>query len=526
MVALVAACIIAGWAARADAQPPLRQVLDLNRQGMEQYMNLDLEAAQATLNQALQVAQRGNVTGGPLARTYLNLGVVSVGGFGDNGGGMNFFIQAIQADGTIQLDPLTSTPEIQTVFTLARSRAGSSAPPTPQPRDPPPGPTPGGSLQHHAVPEQLAQTAVPIYIEVPGSPQHVYGFYRAHGMTEYRRVEMHPVADGYGYEVPCTDVFQPSVEYYIVAFADDGSPIGFAGSQSDPFHVNIVGSRTQPAPSLPGMAAPETCGDSECPPGMDGCAGGSSGGAGMGSTCRTEGDCSSGLACEDNFCVVAGGGNRRDDSDDSDGGGGGDLPIFYLQVGGSLGLGLASAGMQADRFDDGTGNAALVQGGTGDCGLDPSFYCVRVATGGLVAHGGIRIQAHIFFLDFLGAGIWARFAPSSGQGDHASYHFGARLNLAVADIALGDDPAWGPGLQVVVFAGGGFGQIQIQPPGNPTIEGDSPYIISGLGNISLGSTINLRIVRNFGFFFQADLMFQLPTFLFNIDLSLGASVSF
>ncbi len=520
--ALLLGCLIVGWSAGASAQDPLRQVLDLNRQGMAQYMNLDLEAAQRSLNQALQAAQRGNINGAPLARTYLNLGVIAIGGFGDNGSGMDFFIRALQTDATLQLDPLTSTPEIQTVFTLARQRAGDTPPPPdPGPSNPPPprpeSPAPAGNLQHFAVPEQLAQTAVPIYIEVPGAAAHVYTFYRAHGMTEFRRVEMRPVADGYGYEIPCSDVFQPSLEYYIVAFADDGSPLGFAGSQQEPFSVAIVSSRSRPAPALPGMPPSETCGESECPPGMDGCAA-SEGGGGMGSTCRSADECASGLNCEDNFCVV--GDSGRDDGSANHGR---SRPMFYLQVGATLGLGLASPGMQADRFGE---SRALVPPSDPECGVAEGFYCVRVAQGGLVPHGGLRIQANIYPWDFLGFGVWARFAPDAGQGDHAFYNFGARVNLVVADVALGPDPVDGPGLQLIVFAGGGFGQIQIQPPDNLPVDGDAPYIISGLGNISLGGAATVRLMRNFGVFFQTDLMFQMPTFMFNIDLTLGASVSF
>ena len=116
---ICAASIVMASANGASAQGAMQQVLDLNRQAMDQYMNLELEQAQSLLERALSVAQRGNVSGAPLARTYLNLGVVAIGGFADNGRGLNYFVQALEADGGIQLDPLTSTPEIQTVFQLA-----------------------------------------------------------------------------------------------------------------------------------------------------------------------------------------------------------------------------------------------------------------------------------------------------------------------------------------------------------------------------------------------------------------------
>jgi hypothetical protein len=540
LAAIALAASVAASAAPAAAQSPLQRVLDLNRQGMDAYMNLELEQAQSLLQQALQTAQSGGVTGAPLARTYLNLGVVAVGGFGDNGRGMNFFVQALQADSSIQLDPLTSTPEIQTVFQLARQRAGTGG-----------GggggggaggggggggavgggggsgggggggQAVGGNLPHQPVPEQLAQTAVPIYVEVPGDPAHVYVFYKATGMRDFRRVEMQPIADGYGYEVPCSDVFQPELQYYIVAFAGDGSPMGFAGSQNDPVTVPIVSSRSQPAPALPGRAPPETCTDAECPPGMEGC---SSGGGGMGSTCRTDGDCGSGLVCEDDLCVTGDG----DGNDGSDGDGGDDgAPRFFLHVGGGLGAAWVDGNMVADdvrpgetRFDGTMRPAAehdpssWVEAGMGDCTQDNR--CVRVAQPGFVPHPQIRVAAGYYLLPFLGAAVWARFSPIAGRGTMSFLTLGGRLELQVT-------PPVENGFHASVFAGGGGGQVQVQPPGNGE---NAPYVVSGLGNISLGGYAGYRIMKNFGIVGQVDLMFMVPSFLFNLDLTVNAAVTF
>lgn len=251
----------------------------------------------------------------------------------------------------------------------------------------------------------------------------------------------------------------------------------------------------------------------------------------MGSTCRNSGECSSGLTCEDNFCVVgerSSGGGGGGSSSPSDGGD--HPPMFAIQVGGTLGLGLATSGQQADRFGN---SAALVPSGVEDCAVPDGYYCVRVATSGLVAQGGVRVQAQLYFLDFLGVGVWARFAPA-GEGDFAFFHLGARVNLVVVDTPLGAGGYDGMALHVDAFVGGGFGQIQVQPPDNLQVPGeagtpeslDSPWVVSGLGNISLGAAGTLRFTRNIGLFLQADFMFQIPTFLFNIDLTLGAAVSF
>ena len=528
---------IALAASPASAQRPLQQVLDLNRQAMEAYMNLELEQAQSTLDQALDTAQRGNVTGAALARTYLNLGVVAVGGFGDNGRGLNFFIQAIQSDNSIQLDPLTSTPEISTVFALAQQRAGSGGGNNTPPPDngnggnnaPPPDTSNAGNLPHMAVPEQLAQTAVPIYIEVPGNPANVYVFYRGHGMREFNRQEMQTVADGYGYEIPCSDVFQPSVEYYIVAFGSDGSPIGFAGTQNEPIAVQIVTSRTQPAPALPGRAPPETCGETECPPGMSGCASG--GGAGMGASCISNSDCGSGLVCDDDLCVTGSGGGTGDIVSDDNG-----MPRFFLHVGGFVAMTHVEAGMQADtcppsvtRGLDPAVDAqcgppgpeeAYVVANSGDpnnlCPLQDGQFCVRVTQPGAVVNGGLRIAAGGYFLPFLGAAVFARFQPNAGYGDLSFFLIGARLQAQLTTPSE-------TGLNAHVFVGTSVGQIQAQPPRN----GDNaPWIISGLNGLSFGGIFGYRFHKHFGIYAQVDFMLQFPTFLFNGDISAGIETGF
>lgn len=531
-IAAVASLAFAGLTfpgAAARAQRPLQRVLDLNRQAMDAYMNLELEQAQQLLQQALQAAQQGGVSGAPLARTYLNLGAVAVGGFADNGRGLNYFVQALRADPQVELDPLTSTPEIQTVFRLAQQRLGPGGEGGSSP-DGGSGQTGGssgggggssgaihGNIPHQPVPEQLAQTALPVYVEVSGEPGNVFLFYKAHGMREFQRVEMRRIADGYGVEIPCNDVFQPALEYYIVAFAPDGTPMGFAGSQDQPVRVNIVSSRTHPAPSLPGRAPPETCTDVECPPGMEGCAGSGGGGAGqMGGTCRDDTDCGPGLMCEDDLCVSG----ERSGGDD----GGNDAPGFFIHVGGALGAGWADTGMQADRYPASLDNPGpgYVRSGEGACQLhldrppEERGFCVQVATPGFVPHPVIRVAAGYYFLPFLGAAAWARFSPLSGDGAASFVTAGARLEVQLT-------PPVESGFHASLFAGGGGGQVQIQPPGNGD---DAPYIMSGFGNVTIGGYLGYRIVRNFGFVAELDAMFMVPTFLFDLDVTVNAAVTF
>ncbi|AKF05290.1 hypothetical protein DB32_002439 [Sandaracinus amylolyticus] len=567
--------------APAHAQRALQQVLDLNRQAMEAYNNLEIEQANTLLNQALQAAQRGRVTGAPLARTYMNLGVVAIGGLGDNGAGLNYFTQALQADPNVQLDPLTSTPDIQTTFALARQRAGAGGGGGGgQVEVPPPDPSGGeggggggggapGNLTHAPVPEQLAQTAVPVYIEVPGRPAHVYLYYRAHGMREFQRVDMQRVAGGYGYEIPCTDVFEPEIAYYVVAFGTDGSPVGFAGAQATPITVPIVASRSQPAPALPGRAPPTQCQESECPPGMAGC---DSGGRALGDSCTSDSQCTSGN-CEDDLCAPSDGGGGG-----GGGGGGSGAPRFFARIGGGLGMSYVQQGMRADRVPCAPGDADCIEfargpvqeienwpsygdanysydagfwGGNGYVPVSGSFEsstpdsrpdvaagtggtetvcggsrddqgfgneaCLFVRDPGLVANLQLRLEVGYYFLDWLGVSAFARFQPISGLGTLSFMLVGARVHFRVFDEGQDSGPS------VSVHLGGSAGQIQVAVPNNGP---SAPYGQSGLGGFHVGTNIGYRFTRNVGIFVNPDFMFQVPEFLFNIDLTLGLEVGF
>ncbi|MCS6797472.1 MAG: hypothetical protein NZ898_02890 [Myxococcota bacterium] len=542
----VASGLWGGGERSAQAQRPLQQVLDLNRQAMEDYTNLEIEAAQQKLLRALQIAERSGVTGAPLARTLVNLGVVAIGGLGDNAAGLQYFIRAIQADRNVQLDPLTSTPDIQTMFNLARQRAGTagggqgmgpgpgpgpgpSRGPEPGP-EPPPAPRGPGTIPHVPIPEQLRQTAVPVFVEVPAEAPvgAMYLYYRSTGMREFRRVEMRRMRGGYGYEIPCSDVFEPSVAYYIVAFGRDGSPLGFAGTAEAPLEVPIVAERTHPPPALPGSAPPEPCGESECPPGMPGCRAGdgrSGGGAGLGDTCRRDSDCRAGLVCRDEFCVSA------EDEEEEDGEAG-DAPRFFVHLGGTIGAAYVGPGMPADGPppEDATEEEriAYVPGGQDDCNLpeattDPDGtiiegdYCVRIETPGFTPTYALRAVVGYYFTERIAVGGGIRFQFSSGQGTMA----GLQLQLRGQYLLT---PPRAEGFSAALMLGTSYGQIQPQPP-----QADAPYVPfvrSGLNGVQAGAVLVHRVARNFGFHLTPEIHILFPTFLFDIDLSAGLEIAF
>ena len=384
--ALLAALMVCASAVRAEAQGnPAQTIENLNRDAMEAYNALDINKAQQLLEQALQIAMQANVVGPLLARTQLNLGVVYIGGLGNQDAGLNSFVQAVCIDPNSQLDPLTSTPEVQRAFAAAidRARGGACGGPPPGPGGPPPGPGgpppgPGGpepygpmqpppppppeqALGHVSPPEQLAQTPLPIYVEIsPLAPaREIFLFYKGLGMEKYKRVPMYQYQNGFAYQISCNDVWEPKVSYYIEAHGEEDQVVGVIASPAQPIEVPVVAKRTQPAPALPGGVPPDSCVVKECPPGVQGCEQPSN--SAIGDSCSADADCQSGLECRGgDECMIIGAGTTEvpqcdpstgicDQPEEVEEDDPRDFKPTFLQAGLVAGLAYLQAGMVADR---------------------------------------------------------------------------------------------------------------------------------------------------------------------------------
>ena len=102
---------------------------------------------------------------------------------------------------------------------------------------------------------------------------------------------------GFAYQISCNDVWEPKVQYYIEARAEDDSVVGIVGTPAEPIDVPMVSVRTQAEPALPGAQPPTSCAAKECPPGVSGCK--KVGTAAIGDSCSEDAECQSGLECED-----------------------------------------------------------------------------------------------------------------------------------------------------------------------------------------------------------------------------------
>lgn len=328
-------------AAEAHAQPAEQAIVDLNNQAMEAYNSLDVNRAISLLDQALSTAQRAGIGSGQLVGgTYLNLGIVQIGGVGNRQLGFEHFVRACCLFPSIQLDPLISTPEIASAFQQAQQSAASGgcaavglaatapAAPVMQPVAPAqpvmqpvvpvqpvmqPVMQPGvlaGPVQiiHQPPVPQVSQAPLPLYAELSNTVgvAKVKLYYRGLGMDNFKSIDMMPFGTGFAYQISCREVWEPKIRYYITATDADDRIVATAGSAQSPIEAAIVSSLKGPGPSLPGASSPGVCQEVECPPGVSGEACKKPLFHGIGQGCDRDGDCQPGLACQDDMCVIPG----------------------------------------------------------------------------------------------------------------------------------------------------------------------------------------------------------------------------
>jgi hypothetical protein len=220
------------------------------------------------------------------------------------------FAQSLGVDGSLDLDPAYKNPQLAALWSEAKKSA-STAPSipaapiatTPEPTTPNP-PTAGGDFAYAPPAEALVRTPFAIYAEYPGSEElvHVIAKYKGYGMTEWKSLELKKLDHGFGGLIPCADVAQGPLQYYLQGVNSQNEPVAASGSRSKPLTVPI-NPRIGGAPAgLPGQPAPVQCEDksgAECPPDFPGC---KSNKKQAGAECAKDIECDSG-ACSTGKCA-------------------------------------------------------------------------------------------------------------------------------------------------------------------------------------------------------------------------------
>ncbi len=244
------------WAQRDayEAEVQLERLLDDARAF---YDELELERAEAALDDAINLAREFRIENRTLAAVYLQRGILTHVRDKDGEAAVADFVRALEIDRGVRLDPLVRTPTLQRLFEDAESRvprAGrdSRRERAPDPRDERRPPrrderrSPAADLQHEPVRNARGGQRLPIVVNVSDELNpfvyRVHVYFRSARADAVQQLEMRP--DGqraFAARIPGRFVAGRTLSYYIVVEDRRGKPIAAVRSAKDPILVQIEG---------------------------------------------------------------------------------------------------------------------------------------------------------------------------------------------------------------------------------------------------------------------------------------------
>jgi len=223
----------------------------LNRKAVESYHRLEFDTAVGLLNEALNLSETAGLTQHPIrARTFVTLGIVTLGGFKQREQAVKYFRKALQVQPEVRLSPGLANPDIQAAFDEAiAGLANSSADDL----------SPDRALVHEPV--RTGQAGQPVAISVVPDKDlessAVVLRYRAATAPTFTELPMRKGAAGaFEASIPPSATTGPQVAYFIEARRSNGSVLVARGTAADPMVVAL-------APATPGEAV--TTGPSPSP---------------------------------------------------------------------------------------------------------------------------------------------------------------------------------------------------------------------------------------------------------------------
>jgi hypothetical protein len=285
----------------------------------EDSLNVDYPSAIKKLQAAVAKCDGDKCTPAIKGSILRDLGAMQILA-GNEGEGRTTFGQAQAVDAQLDLDPAYRTPALEAIWNEVKKK-GPAAAPAGGGTEPPAagggaGGQPSGDFAHTPAPEAPVRTPLPIYAEYSGSEQlaRVIAKYKGVGMTDWKPLELQKSGTGYGGLIPCKDVTQGAMSYYIQGFNAGNDPVATSGSRNKPYTVPVKAQISGPAPSLPGQSAPKQCGElagAECPPDFPGC----NSKKASGEDCDKDSQCTSN-ACVGGKCAEKKGGGDDCEKDD------------------------------------------------------------------------------------------------------------------------------------------------------------------------------------------------------------------
>src|SRR6266496_2389262 len=223
----------------ADESAAVGKITLLNRKAVDAYQHLEFETAVRLLNEALDQSERAGLTQHPIrARTFVTMGIVTLGGFKQRDGAVKYFRKALQIQPEVRLNPGLANPEIQAAFDDAVAGLGSGDELTPE-----------KALVHEPV--HVGQTQKPVPITVMPDKDLEAGtiVLRYRAATSYAFTDL-PMKKGptgaFEAAIPATATDGEQVVYFIEARRNNGSVVVGRGSAADPIVVALA----RPTPAV------------------------------------------------------------------------------------------------------------------------------------------------------------------------------------------------------------------------------------------------------------------------------------
>jgi hypothetical protein len=290
--------------ARADAKVEASAKALEQKAMQEDYLATDFDKALEKLNQASGKCGTEKCSSIIRAQIKVEIGCVQIAGKQNRDAGIAAFVDALKIDSNVKPDEDLRTKDIDTAFVEAKNKLGSSGSASAAPA--------AGDFAIQPAPAQMVRTPLPVYAVYAGSETltKVVVKYKAFGMTEWKSIDAKSMDKGWGAEIPCVDVQQGDLLYYVQGFNANNDPVATSGDRNNPFKTSVKRDFSGDAPHFPGKDAPKQCADAgDCPPDFPGCkkpaAGDTSGDSSLkseGADCEDDSECESG-SCKDKTCA-------------------------------------------------------------------------------------------------------------------------------------------------------------------------------------------------------------------------------
>jgi hypothetical protein len=253
---LAVATLGLGWVRPAAAQShqDIRKIEQMNKRAMEDYDLLEFDSARVTLLKAVEMVRSSGLEeqNHPLAaKTYLNLGVVYIGGYKDKDRGRMQFVRGLRIRPDARVETQLATPELQEIFNEALREIGKKPEKRPEKRpdkpEPPPEdvetPVPADKLVHEPINDARANEPIVVKAQVGSGlgAAKVIVFYRGTGREDYIALPMTKGRKGaYSAQIPADAVTGKVLQYYIEVRDQRGRPLAGNGSGPSPNLISIV----------------------------------------------------------------------------------------------------------------------------------------------------------------------------------------------------------------------------------------------------------------------------------------------